>query len=143
MKKITTIVIIIITITTTYSQNVSISPMISQTLDYIELIEKKYEQQIVHLEFDVFQNYNEIYKEMFAEIQYGIILFADEHYENISIAISMVENDEIVTVASQEGENGIAVLYFTPTKTDFYKFEITGKLKADSNYGFYSFLIFR
>ncbi|MBN2891648.1 MAG: hypothetical protein JXL97_07265 [Bacteroidales bacterium] len=125
------------------AQNNSIVPIIQQTGEYVQLIEEKYQQKVVHLEFEVLKTSKEIYRQMYADVQYGIIIFGDGNFKNLSLISSFVEDDDWKVVIDEEGQDGIVMLYFTFEKTDFYRFEILADLKAESDYGYYSFLIFR
>lgn len=143
MKKLSFLIVSIIISNLAIAQNSSIVPIIQQTGDYIQLIEGKYEQQVVHLEYDVIKSNKEVYRQMFAGVQYGIILFTDGNFDNINLKSSVVENGEWKTISNEVGKDGIVMMYFTFDKTDFYKFDIIADLKEGVDYGYYGFLIFR
>jgi len=121
----------------------SIVPIITQTSDYIQLIEQKYNQQIVHLEYDVVVDYKEVFLDLFADVQYGIIIFGDENMENVDLKISVFDGKNWVTVAEDTKTEGIVMLYYSPKTTDFYRFELNVKLKNPNTFSFYSLLMFR
>jgi hypothetical protein len=144
MKRIFFLVLLICSVFGVYAQNnKSIVPMIAQTNDYISLIEQKYKQQVVHLEYDVILSDKEIYRQLFAGVQYGIIVFGDENVQNMNLDILKVVDDSWKIVASDKQDKGIVMVYFTPETTDFYKFNIKVGLKDNSHFSYYGFLLFR
>ena len=143
MKKITLFIVILFIANIVSSQNSSIIPIIQQTGDYIQLIETKYQQKVVHLEYDVIKFNKEIYRQMFADVQYGIVLFGDENFDNFELKITIVKDDEIEVVSDEIGSDGMVMQYITFEESNFYKFEIIADLKDDADFGYYSFLIFR
>jgi len=144
MKKIITLLVFSLSIIFSYAQtNKSIVPIIGQTNDYIQLIENKYEQKVVHLEYDVIKAAKESYRQLFADVQYGIILFGDDNIKSLNLNISNVQNNSWTVVKSKISEKGIIMLYFKPTKTDFYRFDFSSVLIKNDTYAYYGFLIFR
>jgi hypothetical protein len=144
MKRIFFLALLICSVFGVYAQNnKSIVPMIAQTNDYISLIEQKYKQQVVHLEYDVILSDKEIYRQLFAGVQYGIIVFGDENVQNMNLDILKVVDDSWKIVASDKQDKGIVMVYFTPETTDFYKFNIKVGLKDNSHFSYYGFLLFR
>lgn len=144
MKKITLILIFCFSIFFSFAQNnKSIIPVISQTNDYVQLIENKYQQKVVHLEYDIINSTKESYRELFGGVQYGIILFGDEDIKTFKLDISLIENNNWKIVKSEYSDKGIVMIYFKPTKTDFYKFDFTTALDNPDDYSYYGFLIFR
>ncbi len=144
MKRIFFLALLICSVFGVYAQNnKSIVPMIAQTNDYISLIEQKYKQQVVHLEYDVILSDKEIYRQLFAGVQYGIIVFGDENVQNMNLDILRVVDDSWKIVASDKQDKGIVMVYFTPETTDFYKFNIKVGLKDNSHFSYYGFLLFR
>ncbi|MEA3451845.1 MAG: hypothetical protein U9Q83_08070 [Bacteroidota bacterium] len=144
MKKLITLLVFSLSIMFSYAQtNKSIVPIIGQTNDYIQLIENKYEQKVVHLEYDVIKTSKESYRQLFADVQYGIILFGDDNIKSLKLNISNIQSNNWTTVVSKESEKGIVMLYFKPTKTDFYRFDFSSILIKNDTYAYYGFLIFR
>ncbi len=137
-----TILLLFLTIIS-FGQQKSIVPVINQTSDYITLIEQKYKQQVVHLEYDVIKTDKEVYRQLFAGVQYGIIIFGDANVNSMNLQILNVVDDEWTVVAQDEEEKGIVMVYFTPQTTDFYKFNISVGLKDETQFSYYSFLLFR
>lgn len=143
MKKILILGLCLILTLFLNAQAGSIIPMIQQSGEYIKLIEEKYEQQVVHLEFDVIKNSNEVYRQMYEGVQYGLILFGDDNFNNFILEASFVEGDDWKVIFKETGEEGIVMLFFTIEKTDFYRFDIISELKEGSEYGYYNLIIFR
>ena len=121
----------------------SIIPIISQTNDYISLIENKYQQQVVHLEYDVIKTSKESYRQLFGGVLYGIILFGDQNIKSFNLSISVIENDNWKTLETKNSDKGIVMLYFKPDKTDFYRFDFSTVLFNPKTYSYYGFLVFR
>ncbi len=143
MKKFITVVLFVFIGTFVIAQNKSVVPVINQTADYINLIEQKYEQQIVHLEYDVIKSNKEVYRELFAGVQYGIMIFGDDDIKDVNLKISRVIDDAWTVVTEDKETEGIVMLFFTPQESDLYKFDLSAVLKNKDAFGFYSFIIFR
>jgi hypothetical protein len=144
MKKIILTILIGLSFSPIFGQTQkSISPIVSQAYDYINLIEKKYNQQIVHLEFDVINSQKQVYRQLFKDVQYGIIIFGDEQISKLKLDISRIIDNNWKIVATDNEGKGIVMIYFQPKKTDLYQFNITATLKQSNSFGFYGFIIFR
>ncbi len=124
-------------------ENKSIVPVINQTADYIDLIEKKYNKQVVHLEYDVIKTSKQSYRKLFAEVQYGIIVFGDGNISDVNMSLSRIEEGKWKSVDIDDGDEEIVMLFFTPKTTSLYRFEIESILINENSFGFYSFIIFR
>ncbi len=145
MKKTALLLVFCFSVISSFAQttNKSIIPIINQTNDYISLIEKKYEKQVVHLEYDVIKTSKESYRQLFGGVQYGIILFGDENIKNISLNISVIKDNNWKIIKTENSNEGIVMLYFTPDKTDFYRFDFSAGLQNPKSYAYYGFLLFR
>lgn len=124
-------------------ENKSIVPVINQTADYIDLIEKKYNKQVVHLEYDVIKTSKQSYRKLFTEVQYGIIVFGDGNISDVNMSLSRIEEGKWKSVDIDDGDEEIVMLFFTPKTTSLYRFEIESILINENSFGFYSFIIFR
>lgn len=121
----------------------SIVPIIGQSSDYVKLIEDKYKQQIVNIEYDVIQDDREIYRELYKDILYGIIIYGDNNVKDLDLFVSQIVDDDWKIVAQDDQTQGMVMLYFTPTEDAIYKLKITAKLYNPDNFGFYGVIIFR
>lgn len=144
MKKILFLVFGFLNVFLSFGQmSISIVPIITQTTDYIQLIEQKYNQQIMHLEYDVVKDYKEVFVDLFVDVQYGIIIFGDENVQNVDLKISVFDGNNWIKVAEDTKTDGIVMLYFNPPSTNFYRFELSVELKDPNSFSFYSLLMFR
>jgi hypothetical protein len=144
MKKILFLVFGFLNVFLSFGQmSISIVPIITQTTDYIQLIEQKYNQQIMHLEYDVVKDYKEVFVDLFVDVQYGIIIFGDENMQNVDLKISVFDGNNWIKVAEDTKTDGIVMLYFNPPSTNFYRFELSVELKDPNSFSFYSLLMFR
>lgn len=144
MKKFTFFIIILfISFLELKAQQKSVVPIMSQSADYIKLIENKYKQQVVHLEFDVIKDEKVFYRQLFAGVMYGIIIYGDEQIKSLNLKIEHPENNEWQTDTVYNKAEGIVMIYFTPKITEYYSFTINSVLKNPDDYGYYGCIIFR
>lgn len=123
--------------------NKSVVSIISQTSDYIQLIEQNYEKQIVHIQYDVIIGEKEVFRQLFADVQYGIIVVPDENLSDVNLVVQQIIGNEWVTVEDDLTDEGVAMVYYTPSETGVYRFLITSTNLVANEFGFYSLLIFR
>jgi len=123
--------------------NISIVSIISQSSDYITLIEQSYEKQIVHIQYDVIVEEKEVFRKLFADVQYGIIVVPDENLTDVDIIVEQIIDDKWTSVTDDLTNEGVAMVYFTPEETGMYRLIIHSKHKTDNEFGFYSLIIFR
>ncbi|MBN2662331.1 MAG: hypothetical protein JXR68_01670 [Bacteroidales bacterium] len=144
MKKIAILVLLSLISFSFWAQNnKSIVPIITQTSDYIQLIEQNYEKQIVLIQYDVIISEKEVFRQLFANAQYGIIVVPDDNLSDVNIEVQQVIDNEWVTIEDDLTAEGVAMVYFTPTETGVYRFFITSTHLVDNDFGFYSLIIFR
>jgi len=143
MKKISLLLILTVPFFALKAQNKTIVPIVAQASDYISLIENNYNQQVVHLEFDVIKSEKTIYRQLFAGTMYGIIIYGDDQIKELKLKIEHIEGEKVISdVVSGDGK-GIVMLYFKPKVTDYYSFTITSILNNPDDYGYYGCIIFR
>ncbi len=143
MRKIIISLLFVLSASSLFSQETSVMPIIAQNGTYIELIEKKYNQQVVHMELDVLKDTREVYRQMFADVQYGFILLGDENFSHISLKISGLQGENWTVLVDEKGVDGIASVFYKFNATETYRFEITATLKPNKKYGYYSLMMFR
>lgn len=143
MKKNIFILIFSLISLTFWAQNKTVLSIISQSTDYIDLIENSYEKQIVHIQYDVIVNEKEVYRKLFADVQYGILVVPDEYLTDVDLKVQFIENDVWTTKEEDITNEGVAMIYFTPSETGMYKLVINSTHKNQDDFGFYSLIIFR
>lgn len=143
MKKIILIALSLLFYCSIFAQKSSVLPIVQQSSEYINLIEGKYKQQVVHLEYDIIKESKEIYRQMFADVQYGFILFGDEKFNNFSLKVSVIENDDWKVIIDEVGSDGIVTIFRKLPQIGTYKFEINADLKQGKDYGYYNLIVFR
>ncbi len=126
------------------AQIYSISDIYNQTPEYINLIENKYHNQIIRLEYDITTGVSSTYRYLAKDNVYGIMAIGDKSkIIDLDLAIFQNKNGNWIKVVEDTTTEGLAVLNFTPSISDIYKMEIYAKFRAGVQYGFYSLMIFR
>jgi len=121
----------------------SVVPVIAQGADFISLIEEKYKQQIVNIEYDAVLDKKFIYRELYSNVIYGIIVYGDNNIKEINLTISAIVNDDWQEVAKDDQTESMAMIYFTPKSDGLYRFEISAELYDKSIFGYYGVIIYR
>ena len=144
MKKIALLLLTVSLSFLSISQNSkTVVPIIAQGAEYIKLIEEKYKQQIVNIEFDAVLDKKFIYRELYANVIYGIIVYGDNNVKDVNLSISGIVNDDWQEIVKDDQTESIAMIYFTPNADGLYRFEISAQLFDISTYGYYGVIIYR
>lgn len=126
------------------SQNIkSVIPIIAQGAEYIKLIEEKYKQQIVNIEYDAVLDKKFIYRELYANVIYGIIVYGDNNIKDVNLSISGIVKDDWQEIVKDDQTESVAMIYFTPTADGLYRFEISAQIYDKTNFGYYGVIIYR
>lgn len=144
MKKIALLLLTVSLSFLSISQNSkTVVPIIAQGAEYIKLIEEKYKQQIVNIEFDAVLDKKFIYRELYANVIYGIIVYGDNNVKDVNLSISGIVNDDWQEIVKDDQTESIAMIYFTPNADGLYRFEISAQLFDKNTFGYYGVIIYR
>ena len=121
----------------------SVVPIIAQGAEYIKLIEEKYKQQIVNIEYDAVLDKKFIYRELYANVIYGIIVYGDNNVKDLNLSIYSIVDEDWKEVAKDDQTESMAMIYYTPTTDGLYRFEISAEVFDKNTFGYYGVIIYR
>ena len=144
MKKISILILSILLSISAFAQTYSVLPIYQELQYYIQNLETEYKSQIIRLEVDITTGVSSSYRYLSADQTYTIVVLADrEKIADIDLTIYKNVNNRWIKVAEDTETEKMAVLNFSPEKSDIYKFEITVQFLDNQQFGFYSLIIMR
>jgi hypothetical protein len=144
-RKITSLVVMLFIALISKGQNNSRSmlPIFNDAYSVIELIEKKYNKEIVRMEFDIVQNSKQSYRVLYKDWKYRIAAFGDNSIADLDIKIYKSNGSEWVLIKKDQDENSAAFVDVEPYETVEYMIEISAyKFKPGFNIGHYALIIY-
>lgn len=145
MKKIIGLFIIVCSFYTMYAQKeeISMSAIMSDAVEYIRLIEMEYGQEIVRMEFDIIQSTKQSIRTLTSDYEYGIVAFGDYRIKDIDIKVYKKANGQWTLISQDEDTSSNAMVTISPYTTSEYLIEINAyKFNPGYSVGHYGLIIF-
>lgn len=101
------------------------SAIMSEAVDYIDIIEMEYGQEIVRMEFDIIRTTKQTTRVLSEGYTYGIIAFGDYRMKDIDIKVYKYTNNQWTLVGEDQDVDASAGVSITPYTTSEYKIEIS------------------
>lgn len=121
----------------------SMSPILTDASQYVNLIEGEYGMEIVRMEFDIIQTKKQTIRTLSNSYEYGICAFGDFRISDIDIKVYKRSNNQWVLVKEDNDAQANAILMVKPTYTSEYMIEITAyKFYEGYSAGHYGLIVF-
>lgn len=107
------------------ADNSSMSPILSDAIKIMDMVENEYEQEIVRMEFDIINDKKSTYRTLTNKYTYGIIAFGDYRVKDIDIKVYKWVNNDWRLIEKDVDTDCRAAVSITPSYTEQYKIEIS------------------
>ena len=96
MKKIICLIMLLGSFFTSNAQKeeISMSAIMTDAIEYIKLIEMEYGQEIVRMEFDIINSTKQFIRTLTSNYEYGIVAFGDYRIKDIDINVYKLTNGQ-------------------------------------------------
>lgn len=96
MKKIICLIMLLGSFFTSNAQKeeISMSAIMTDVIEYIKLIEMEYGQEIVRMEFDIINSTKQSIRTLTSNYEYGIVAFGDYRIKDIDIKVYKLTNGQ-------------------------------------------------
>jgi len=122
---------------------ISMRSILENAGEYVNLIERELEQEIVRMEFDIIHSSKHTYRTLTDDYEYGICAFGDFRIKDIDVRIYKWVDDKWVLIDEDEDSSSVAVVSVKPSTTAEYKIEISAySFEEGHDVGHYGLLIF-
>lgn len=102
-------------------RDVSMIPVMRNSLDLIDLIENDYGMEIVRIEYDIVSSSKETYRTLSSDYEYTIIAFGDDRISDIDVELYRYNGSDWVLVKKDNDSSSRAVVTYTPSTTARFK----------------------
>ncbi|MBR5604468.1 MAG: hypothetical protein IKW51_09795 [Bacteroidales bacterium] len=145
MKKIICLIALLGAFFTSNAQKeeISMSAIMSDAIDYIKLIEMEYGQEIVRMEFDIINSTKQTIRTLTSDYEYGIVAFGDYRIKDIDIKVYKLTNGQWTLIEQDQETTSNAAVTIKPYITSEYKIEIKAyEFNSGYSAGHYGLIIF-
>ena len=108
-----------------YREDVSMYPVLKNSVDLISYIEEDLDMEIVRIEFDIVQTSKETYRTLTSDYEYTIVAFGDDRIKDIDVALYRYNGKNWVLVKKDNDSDSKAVVTYQPSETANYKIVVT------------------
>lgn len=95
-------------------EEISMSAIMTDAVDYIRLIEMEYGQEIVRMEFDIIHSTKQSIRTLTSDYEYGIVAFGDYRIKDIDIKVYKKVNGQWTLISQDEDTSSNAMVTISP-----------------------------
>lgn len=124
------------------NSDITMKDIYQEGLEYLQILEDKHNQEIVHIEYDLIFNTKETKRGFSSDYQYMVFAFADHRVEDLDITIFKETFKGWVQVEKDTKSDNTPLVFFKPEDSGTYKIEIKAyKFKSGYSAAHYGLII--
>ena len=124
-------------------EEISMSAIMTDAIEYIKLIEMEYGQEIVRMEFDIINSTKQFIRTLTSNYEYGIVAFGDYRIKDIDIKVYKLTNGQWTLIEQDQETSSNTAVTIKPYTTSEYKIEIKAyEFNSGYSVGHYGLIIF-